>query len=66
MKVWLREAKSKKDPERRSWELVVILVQMIFSNGTVPEDMDWVNMVLLPKGKGGYQGIVIIEFLLKV
>ena len=37
LKGWLREAKSEKDRVRRTWELVVILVQLMFGDGTVPE-----------------------------
>ena len=35
------------------WELIVRLVQVMFRDGTVPEDISWANMVLIPKGKGG-------------
>ena len=63
LKGWLREAKCKKDPERRSWELAVILVQVTFRDGTVPEEVYWATMVLLQKGKGGYLGIGRVEVL---
>ena len=36
LKEWLREAKREKDPERRSWELVVRLLQVAFRDGNVP------------------------------
>ena len=48
---WCQEAKHKKDPEGRMWELVVILVQVMFRDGTVPEEIAWVEMFLLTKGK---------------
>ena len=32
----LREAKCEKDRERKRWELVVRLVQVMFKDGTVP------------------------------
>ena len=63
---WIREANCKKYPERRRWELVVRLVQGMFGGGTAPEDIAWATMVVLPKGKGGYRGIGIVEVLRKV
>ena len=33
---------------------------------TVPEEIDWVEMVFLPKGEGEYRGIGIVEVLWKV
>ena len=61
MKGWLREAKRDKDSERRRWELVVRLVQVMFMYGTVPEEIAWATMVLLPKKNGEYQGIGLVE-----
>ena len=42
------------------------LVQVMFRDGTVPEEIAWTKMVLIPKGKGGYMGIRIVEVLCKV
>ena len=55
MKGWLRDAKREKDLERRKWELVVILVQVTFEDCTVPGEVSWEEMVLLPKGKGSIE-----------
>ena len=63
LKRCLREAKHEKDQVGRRWELVVRLVQLEFWDGTVPEEIAWAKMVLLPKGKGGYWGIRIVEIL---
>ena len=35
-----------------------------YENG--PEEIAWVTMVLLPKGKGEFRGIEIVEVLCKV
>ena len=66
LKGWLREAKRKKNPVRRRWYLVVQLVQVTFGGGTVMEDISWAMMVLIPKGKGEYWGIRLVEVLWKV
>ena len=42
------------------------LVQVIFRDKTVPEDISWAIMVLLPKGKEEYMGIGLVEVLRKV
>ena len=39
---------------------------MMFRDGTVPEDIAWADMVLLPKGKGYYRGIGLVEVSWKV
>ena len=66
LKGWLRDDKCKKVPERIRWELVVRLLQVTFGEENVPEEVAWVKMVLLLKGKRGYQGIGLVEVLCKV
>ena len=48
-----KEAKREKEPEGRMWELKVRLVQVMFRDRTVTEDISWAKMVLTPKRKGG-------------
>ena len=55
-----KEAKREKEPEGRMWELIVRLVQVMFRDRTVPEEISWANMVLIPKGKGGLRGIGLV------
>ena len=45
---------------------MVILLQIMFSYGTVLKETSWATMVLLQKGKGGYRGILIVEVLWKL
>ena len=45
---------------------MVRLIQMFYRDRTVPEYIVWVTMVLLPKGKGEYRGIGIVEVLWNV
>ena len=47
-------------PEGIMWELVVRLVQVMFRDGTIPEEIAWETMVLLPKGKGEYRDIGLV------
>ena len=59
-------ARHEKDRVKRRWELVVRLVQVTFGDGNVLENIAWEMMVLLPKGKGGYQEVVMLDVLWKV
>ena len=61
LKDWLWEAMRKKGPARRGWELFVILVQQTFGYGTPLAELAWATMVILPNGKGEYQGIGLVE-----
>ena len=38
----------------------------MFRERAVPEQIAWVKMVLITKGKGGYRGIDLVEVLWKV
>ena len=44
---------------------MVRLVKVMFRYGDVMEEIAWAKMVLLPKGKGGYRVICIVEVLRK-
>ena len=55
------------DPVGRIWDLVVLLVQLMFRD--VPVEIVWAKMVLIPKGKGvgrGYRLIGLLEVLWKI
>ena len=45
---------------------MVRLLQVMFRDGTVLEEIAWAKMVLIPKGKGDHRGIGIVEVLWKV
>ena len=45
---------------------MVRLVQVMFRDGTMTEEIAWTTMVLLQKWKGEYRGIGIVEVLWKV
>ena len=57
---------SEEDTETKSllgdnWRHFVCLIQAIWDTGTVPRQMLWVTVVLLPKGGGNFQGISLLE-----
>ena len=66
LKGWLREATRKKFPVRRQWELVVRLVHLTFEDRTPPAGVACATMVLIPKGKGEYWGIRLVEITWKM
>ena len=45
---------------------MVRLVQAMFRGGTVPVEIAWSKMALIPKGKGEYMEIGLVEVLWKV
>ena len=48
------------------WRLFVKLMEAIWEQGSVPEQMRWEIIVLLPKGGGDYRGIGLLEPFWKV
>ena len=66
LKVWLQETMRKKEPVKRRWELLVILVHQTFEDMNPPEDPAWATMVLIPKGKGEFWVIGLVEVAWKV
>ena len=47
-------------------EKVVSVTQVAFKEGYIMEALMWTTMVLIPKGKGDYRGIVLVETNWKV
>ena len=45
---------------------MVELVQTAFRDGDLAEEATWQAVVLIPKGKGDYRGIVLVEVMWKV
>ena len=48
------------------WGRVVEIVQIAFREGELAEESTWQAVVLIPKRKGDYQGIVLVEVMWKV
>ena len=52
--------------DEENWEQVVELVQTAFRDGDLAEETTWQAVVLIPKGKGDYRGIGLVEVMWKV
>ena len=61
LKGWLIKSSRETDPVTYRWQLLVQLIQMTFTDGAVPEEVVWDMMVFLPKERGGYWGIGLVE-----
>ena len=66
LKGWFQEDSREKNQVRRRWRLLVRLIRRTFEDGVVPEEVAWTTMVLIPKGRGKYLGIGIVEVVWKV
>ena len=66
-----RDGGEREHGERRTeyednWARVVELVQTVFRDGDLAEEATWQAVVLIPKGKGDYQGIGLVVVMWKV
>ncbi len=50
----------------KKWRIFVKLMQTVWEQGSVPEQMRWEIIVLLPKGGGDYRGIGLLKPFWKV
>jgi hypothetical protein len=48
-----------------NWRLFVQLVQETWTHGTIPCQLLWIIVVLIPKGGGDYRGIGLLELVWK-
>ena len=46
---------------RDNWWLLVQLIQAIWETGEIPNQMKWVTAVLIPKAKGKFRDIGLLE-----
>jgi hypothetical protein len=68
VKEWLHGVQQEDDPEGHgvdgagdNWRLFVLLVQAAWTHGTIPHQLLWIIVVLIPKGGGDYRGIGLLE-----
>ena len=47
------------------WGRVVEIIQTAFRDGDLAEEVTWQAVVLIPKGKGDYRGIGLVEVMWK-
>ncbi len=71
LKEWLcgirgEEAEESTEEAGDCWRLFVSLVQASRESSTVPTQMSWMVIVLLPKGGGDYHGIGLLDPMWKV
>jgi hypothetical protein len=74
IKRWLRGITLEEDPktgpdnvvEGDNWHLLVGLIQAIWTQGEIPQQLTWVIVVLPPKSCRDYRGIGLLEPLWKV
>ncbi len=71
LKEWLRGIKREEaahgvEGAGDHWRLFVALMQATWESGTVPTQMSWMVIVLLPKGGGDYRGIGLLDPMWKV
>ena len=63
---WLLAATRDKEPETKTWNKLVGVIQVAFQKGYIPEALMWKTMVLIPKGGREYRGIGLVETIWKV
>jgi hypothetical protein len=71
LKEWLRNIRCEETGDGVEgagdcWRLFVSLIQATWESSTVPIQMSWVVIVLLPKGGGDYPGIGLLDPMWKV
>jgi len=71
LKEWLADMKREEAENRVEgiedrWRAFVTLLQAVWESGTIPTQMTWMIIVLLPKGGGDYRGIGLLDPIWKV
>ena len=66
LKMWLIEATREKNLDKARWEGLVSMAQLNFQEGIISAELIWTTMILLPKGKGEYRGISLVEVIWKM
>jgi hypothetical protein len=66
IKVWLLDVVQEEKEQMIAgqgykWHIFVKLMQTIWERGSVPEQMTWEIIVLLPNGGGDYRGTGLLE-----
>jgi hypothetical protein len=61
-----KEAKSGVKGIGDRWRSFVALLQAVWEHGSVPTQMTWMIIILLPKGGGDYCGISLLDPIWKV
>ena len=70
LKGWLQGAITEEKEGGREgagtlWRAFIDLVQTVWETGSIPQQMLWMVVVLIPKGKGNYRGIGLLDQIWK-
>ena len=63
LKAWLRAATREKEPDTKTWDKVVSVIQVAFLEGYILEALMWTTIVLILKGEGKYKDIGLVEIV---
>jgi hypothetical protein len=74
IKLWLCGIALEEDPKKGpdnvgeggDWRLLISLIQVVWLQGEIPQQLSWVIVVLLPKGGRDYYGNGLLEPIWKV
>jgi hypothetical protein len=74
VKCWLHGVRLEEDPEAGTgnkkagdnWHMFLMLLQAVWDHGDIPPQLQWVIVVLIPKGGDNYEGIGLLEPMWKV
>ena len=66
LKMWLIEATREKNMDKARWEGLVSMAKLNFQEGIMSAELTWTTMILLPKGKGEYRRIRLVEVIWKM
>ena len=64
---WIRGKQSEEEEDGKEgagyyWDLLVELIQAVWDTGEIPQELNWIIIVLMPKDQqGGYRGIGLME-----
>jgi hypothetical protein len=65
LKEWRDAARRGKSPDTQEWDNVVELVQYSFETGKIPTELNWSVLVAIPKTRGGFRGIGLLDIIWK-
>jgi hypothetical protein len=74
IKEWLRGIQKEEDPRQNAgnhsagdlWHLLMRLVTAVWEMGTVPQQLGWIIVILIPTGGGNYHRIGLLEPIWKI
>ena len=73
IKEWLQGVCKEENPKLTGfegagdpWRLLMRLVTAVWETGTIPQQLGWIIVVLIPKGGGDYRGIGLLEPIWKI